>query len=135
MNVAAGICVTFGMNKLRTSLIIPLLIFSPWLINAQHHDHPGDRNRKLINIEPQPLLSHAIRVSEALNFAGSALSDTDQKKLKHLQRQKPSAQIIQEVQQILDPYCIAYVDINPEARVKVEKGPAEARLTQGGWTI
>lgn len=107
----------------------------PCFINAQHHEHPKGGNKKAINIEPQPLLAHAVRVSEALNFAGSALSATDQKKLKQLQRQKPSAQIILEVQNILDPYCIAYVDINPEARVKVEKGPAELKLTQGGWTI
>lgn len=26
------------------------------------------------------------------------------------------------------------VSINPEARVKVSRGPASARLTQGGWT-
>ena len=123
------------MKKRWNLFFIQLIIFSPLLINAQHHDHSRDGNKKLINIEPQPLLAHAIRISEALNFAGSALSGEDQKKLKQLQRQKPSPQIILDVQKILDPYCIAYVDINPEARVKVENGPAHSTLTQGGWTI
>ena len=123
------------MKKRWNLLLIHLIIFSPLFINAQHHDHSKDGNKKLISIEPQPLLAHAIRISEALNFAGSALSAVDQKKLKQLQRKKPSPQIILDVQQILDPYCIAYVDINPEARVKVEKGPAQSTLTQGGWTI
>jgi len=123
------------MKNLRKLFTILLLILLPLLINAQHNDHSINGNKTVINIEPQPLLAHALRVSEALNFAGSALSDADQKKLKQLQRQKPSSQIIQEVQEILDPYCIAYVDINPEARVKVEKGLAKPKLTQGGWTI
>ena len=112
-----------------------LITVVPLVVNAQHHDDSSGHGTRKINVEPQPLLAHAMRISEALNFAGSALSDADQKKLKQLQKQTPSQQIIAQVQQILDPYCIAYVDINPEARVKVEKGSAEPKLTQGGWTI
>ncbi|MEJ7589537.1 MAG: CehA/McbA family metallohydrolase [Ferruginibacter sp.] len=37
------------------------------------------------------------------------------------------------MQQILDPYCLAFININPETRVKVERGPATAKLVQGGW--
>ena len=111
------------MKSLCSSLLAMLMIFFPIHLTAQHHEnHSKAGNKKSVNVEPQPLLAHAIRISEALNFAGSALSDADQKKLKQLKKQKPSAQIIEQVQQILDPYCIAYVDINPEARVKVEKG-------------
>jgi hypothetical protein len=124
------------MKSPYSSLLAMLMIFLPIHLTAQHHDdHSKAANKKSINIEPQPLLAHAIRISEALKFAGSALSEADQKKLKLLQKQKPSARIIEQVQQILDPYCIAYVDINPEARVKVEKGAADPQLTQGGWTI
>lgn len=123
------------MKKLLSLFVALIVLLSPILINAQHHEHSKDGNKKVIKIEPQPFLSHAMRINEALNFAGSALSDADQKKLKQLQRQKPSPQIVEVVQSILDPYCLAYVDINPEARVKVEKGAAEPRLTQGGWTI
>lgn len=35
---------------------------------------------------------------------------------------------------MLDPYCLAMVDINPEARVKVLRGPATAKLVEAGWT-
>ena len=38
------------------------------------------------------------------------------------------------IQDILDPYCLAMVSINPESRVKVDRGPAKAKLIQGGWT-
>lgn len=35
------------------------------------------------------------------------------------------------VQKLLDPHCLAMVSINPESRVKVARGPAEALLVQG----
>jgi hypothetical protein len=37
------------------------------------------------------------------------------------------------VQEILDPYCLAIVNINPESRVKVLRGAAKPRLIQNGW--
>jgi hypothetical protein len=123
------------MKTLTRFILLIFIFFVPLIVSAQHEDHSKNAHHKAIQVEPQPLLAHALRISEALNFAGSALSDSDEKKLKQLQKQKPSAQIVEEVQHILDPYCIAFVDINPEARVKVEKGPAELKLTQGGWTI
>jgi hypothetical protein len=121
--------------KITTAFIVALSIFFLPVLHAQHDMHSKDGKNNAVTVEPQPLLAQALRTSEALNFAGSALSDADVIKLKQLQKQKPSAQIVEEVQHILDPYCIAFVNINPEARVKVEKGPAEPKLTQGGWTI
>lgn len=123
------------MKSLQCFILLIFIFFTPLFVNAQHENHSHGGNNKPVNVEPQPLLANALRISEALNFAGSALADADIKKLKQLQKQKPSAQIVEQVQQILDPYCMAFVDINPEARVKVEKGPAEPKLTQSGWTI
>jgi hypothetical protein len=123
------------MKNLFRFFFVMLLGSSCFRLSAQHHDHSNVGNKKAINVEPQPLLAHALRINDALNFAGSALSDPDQKKLKKLQQQKLSAQTVEDVQKILDPYCIAVVDINPEARVKVEKGSADLKLTQAGWTI
>jgi hypothetical protein len=123
------------MKTLTFFILLIFIFFTPLNVVAQHEDHSKNAHNKVIQVEPQPLLAHALRISEALNFAGSALSDSDEKRLKQLQKEKPSAQVVEEVQHILDPYCIAFVDINPEARVKVEKGAAELKLTQGGWTI
>lgn len=90
---------------------------------------------EIINdVEPQPLLAQAIRLNDALSFLGSALSKEDQKKLKQLQDKPLSDETSQAIQTILDPYCLAMVDINPEERVKVARGFANARLIQGGWT-
>ncbi len=123
------------MKKTLQIIFIHCFLFLSLFIKAQHQNHSDHANKKAVNTEPQPLLSHALRISEALSFAGSALSDQDQTRLKALQHQKPSQQVVEEIQSILDPYCLAVVDINAEARVKVDRGAAEAKLTQNGWTI
>lgn len=85
-------------------------------------------------VEPQPLLAQALRLDEALTFLGSALSAEDARRIRDLQQQPLTPATAATVQRILDPYCLAMVNINPEARVKVARGPAAARLIQGGWT-
>jgi hypothetical protein len=111
---------------LRILLCLLPVIFTGNL-HAQHMDVISD-------VEPQPLLSQALRLDEALTFLGSGLSKEDSKRLQALQRAPLTSATTAAVQQILDPYCLAMVHINPEARVKVTRGPAEARLAQGGWT-
>jgi hypothetical protein len=94
------------------------------------------RSEKLpiVNVtEPQPLLAQAIRLDDALSSLGSLLASSDSRKLKALQQRPANAEIAREIQTILDPYCLALVEINPEARVKVVRGPATADLLQNGW--
>ena len=82
----------------------------------------------------QPLLSQAIRLKDALSFLGSSLSAEDISRLKTLQDKPLGKETSKHIQEILDPYCLAMVSINPESRVKVDRGPAKAKLVQGGWT-
>lgn len=98
---------------------------------AQHGVHNHDH---AVSVDAQPLLAQALRLNEALTFLGSALTDEDQKRLQHLQHQQSGAETVKTIQEILDPYCLAVVSINPEARVKVSGGQAPATLVQGGWT-
>ena len=87
---------------------------------AQEHDHEHHNNNPQRNIiEPQPLLAQAIRLKEAMSFLGSALSPADEKKLIALQRHKLSAETVKQIEEVLDPYCLFVVNINPESRVKV----------------
>ena len=84
-------------------------------------------------VAPQPLLAQAARLDEALGFIGSSLQPEDRRRLALLRERVPSAAVVAEIQTILDPYVLAYVDINPEGRVKARRGPAEAVLHQHGW--
>lgn len=39
------------------------------------------------------------------------------------------------VQKALDPHCLFGVNINPESRVKVSRGPAKPELVEQGWRV
>ncbi|HET9486709.1 MAG TPA: CehA/McbA family metallohydrolase [Chryseosolibacter sp.] len=113
-------------------LAASLFVFSG-VVSAQHADH-SHHMAVSKGVEAQPLLAQAIRLQEALAFLGSDISAEDTKRLEALRHQPLGPETIKNVQEILDPYCLAIVSINPEARVKVSRGGAAAKLMQGGWT-
>lgn len=87
----------------------------------------------VVDVEAQPLLAQAKRISEALAYIGNPLSLEETERLQALSAKTLDRETVKAIQSILDPYCLAYIDINPEARVKVETGPARAELLQEGW--
>ena len=80
------------------------------------------------------MLAQVTRLQEALAFLGNALSAGDAASIKALREKKYGPETITSLQNILDPYCLAMVEINPEARVKVTRGAAKAVLVKGGWS-
>lgn len=115
------------------NLLVVVAIGSIMPVFAQHEEHHPAMHPTTVEVEPQPLLAQAIRLKDALSFLGSSLTKEDEKQLLSLQQQALTAQTSRRVQEILDPYCLAIVNINPESRVKVEKGTAKPRLIQDGW--
>ncbi len=93
----------------------------------------GEKLPVVEGVEVQPLVAHVMRLGDALSFAGNILAVEDVKQLQALKDAPPSADTGLEIQRLLDPYCLALVEINPETRVKVLRGPAGAKLVQGGW--
>lgn len=85
-------------------------------------------------VEPQPLLAQAGRLNEALSHIGSPLPPQLSRELEALKDRVPDETTVESIQQLLDPFCLAMVNINPESRVKVQAGPAAAQLRQEGWT-
>ncbi len=84
-------------------------------------------------VEFQPLASATQRLIEALDYLGSPLSEDDLSAIKDALVSNNQAQSIADIQRLLDPYCLAGVNINPESRVKVKEGPANKELMQQGW--
>lgn len=82
----------------------------------------------------QPLQASVARLSEALTAAGAPLSAEVQKKLEVLRESTSDVEVTKEIQTLLDPLCIAGVEINAESRVHVIPGPAPAKLMELGWT-
>ena len=86
-------------------------------------------------VDRQPLVSQTRRLIEALDFAGSPLSETDVRALRAAMELSDDVQTIGQIQRILNAYTLVDVHINPEARVKVGPGECHSRLQQQGWRI
>ena len=84
----------------------------------------------IIPVEGQPLAANVQRVVEALEFLGAPLPADARKALAQAGQARDGARL----QQLLDPRVLVAVHINPESRVKVARGPAEAALQQMGYT-
>ncbi|MEJ1237197.1 hypothetical protein WBG78_03650 [Chryseolinea sp. T2] len=114
----------------KASVVILLLL--PIAFAFGQHDHASHAPTSS-KVDSQPLLAQALRLKDALAFLGSAMSKADEQKLKALEHQKPGQEVSSAIQEILDPYCLAVVSINPESRVKLDRGQASAKLIQNGW--
>ncbi len=85
------------------------------------------------NVEPQPFIAQVARLLEALEFLGSELPEAEARRMSELRDAAPTPAVVEEIQRILDRYALAMVQINPEARVSVVRGPAPAEIAQHGW--
>ncbi|WP_339749397.1 CehA/McbA family metallohydrolase [uncultured Rubinisphaera sp.] len=120
-----------SLSPLRQfSLVLSLLLASTW---SPVFAAEADRWNPVYNVPHQPLISATERLIEATKFVGAPISDADLEKLKTVLKQDDELDAVEQIQEILDSYCIAYVHINPESRVKSEEGPAEKQLVQQGW--
>lgn len=84
----------------------------------------------IVDVECQPLAANAERVVKALDSLGTPLPADTLKLLAKAIADKDA----KKVQETLDGRVLFVVNINPESRVKVARGPADARLQQSGWT-
>ena len=82
------------------------------------------------SVPVQAFSAQAKRVSQALEFVGSPLTKEQAATLDKAFDDKDAPVAIQKV---LDPLCLIEVNINPESRVKVARGPAAAQLVENGW--
>lgn len=89
----------------------------------------GQVRLDIIEVEGQPLAANVERLLKALDFLGHPLPLQARKALEAAIAQRDARRI----QELLDPYVLVEVNINPESRVKAKRGPAEAELQQGGY--
>jgi hypothetical protein len=82
------------------------------------------------NVDPQPLAAQVTRLLDSLDMLGDPLAKQDEDNLRRL---AASGKGVEEMQGILDKYCLAGVNINPESRVKVQEGAAKPELLEQGW--
>jgi hypothetical protein len=109
------------MTRLSLALIASLAV-APAVLAA---DPPP-----AVEVEGQPLAANAERLLRTLDSLGAPLPPDVGKALAKAIADKDA----KKVQEALDGHVLFVVNINPESRVKVARGPAEARLQQAGWT-
>ncbi|MEQ1824405.1 MAG: CehA/McbA family metallohydrolase [Pirellula sp.] len=85
-------------------------------------------------VDRQPLQASMARLTEALDAAGEPLPDAIRGKLNKLRDSTNDVEITTDIQALLDPLCLAAIEINAESRVHVLPGPAQAQLMELGWT-
>lgn len=84
-------------------------------------------------IELQPLVAQVKRLVEAMDYLGEPFSSADKQALEKAFDATDSARSLTQIQNILDKRSLFNIDINPESRVSVTRGMAEAALTEKGW--
>ncbi len=86
-------------------------------------------------VELQPLKAQVTRVVQALELAGAPLTADQQKALDAAFAEQDQEKSLVAIQTVLDPLCLAGININPESRVKVAEGQAAKSLVQHGWRV
>jgi hypothetical protein len=83
----------------------------------------------------QPLAQHVRRIETALSYLGEPLSPEDQGRINAVLGSADEAAAVRLIEQTLDKYALAVVEINPESRVKVRPGAAKPELVESGTRI
>jgi hypothetical protein len=92
--------------------------------------NPGTAASPSAEVEGQPLAANIQRLVEAFEYLGSPLPA----ELRSRIARAAKAQDATLLQQLVDPQVLLTVHVNPEARVRVERGAAPAMLQQAGYT-
>lgn len=85
-------------------------------------------------VEAQPLAAQVGRLLKALEVVGEPLSADVVAALQTAREWSDPSESVRRIQEILDERILACVEINPESRVKVQRGPAKRELVQNGWS-
>ena len=94
----------------------------------------GEPSLPLVSgVELQPLAAQTRRLVEALDSVGAPLSADERAALDSAISSPDAEAAVRRIQEVLDPHCVAGVNINPEMRVKVAQGPAKLALVEDGW--
>ena len=80
----------------------------------------------------QPFAQQVRQVETSLAYLGQPLAQNDGDAINQAIGNANEAVAIEHLEQILDKYTLAIVDINAESRVRVQPGPAKPELVEAG---
>ncbi len=80
----------------------------------------------------QPFAQQVRRLEDALHYVGQPLSPDVHRQINEAIGLPDEGRAVSRLQEILDAFVLAEVDINAESRVKVRQGDAKPELVEGG---
>lgn len=88
-------------------------------------------------VEWGPFRTHCMEVLAALEGKDAPVPAETIRAVRALLEHKPDdpRAVVRAVQDLLDPHCLLAVNINPESRVKAQRGPARPTLHQDRETL
>ena len=111
-----------------------LSYFGVWLtLSLSSSSIPAQDLTKVEKVELQPLIAHVNRLVLAMDYLGVPFNEPDKQSLEKAKSETDATRASSQIQNVLDKYCLADVNINPESRVKVTQGPAKPQLVEQGW--
>jgi len=103
----------------------------PWRWHYSRRQFPlRPADLEPVVVEGQPLAANVNRLLESLTMLGARLPKETVDRLAQAGKQRDGAAL----QKLLDAHVLFVVSLNPESRVKVDRGPAPAVLQQAGYT-
>ena len=107
----------------------PLLVITLLMTLKASYAQPAEP-LPFIAVEGQPLAANIRRMEQAMEYLGAPLPQDVLARLTTAGEKRDT----RELQAALDPLVLCAVNLNPESRVKVTRGPAKAVLQQAGYT-
>jgi hypothetical protein len=87
------------------------------------------------HVASQPLIVQLKSTESIMRQLGVPISAATRAALQRAYRDPDESRAVNEIQKILDPYCLLSVHINPEAHIDVTQGPAKPELVQKDWRL
>ena len=85
------------------------------------------------SVELQPFVFQTKQLLESLDFLGNPIAAEDKLSIENSINENDSLKTIDNIEGILDKYCLFNVEINPESRVYATQGAMKPELWQNGW--
>ena len=123
------------MTSSQRFLHVLLLLASSSSLAAQTVEPPEIQRSQLPvidRVDAQPLLLLTQRLVEALETLGSPLAAEVKLSLAELKQEPDDAKVTVSIQRILDPLCIAAVEIKDDGSVQVVAGRS-VKVEENGW--
>jgi hypothetical protein len=114
---------------MRDCLYASVLLTVCLIAQSAAEQQPAE-SLKAVPVEAQPLAANLQRMRQALDYLGAPVSDQTVASLQNAAARDDAALL----QAAIDPLVALVVEINPESRVKVARGPAPPLLQQAGFT-